>query len=188
MPKLDNQTILLALAVAIGLAVLLQTIILLAMFVTVRKVIDAVREEAENLRSAVMPVIDDTRDVLASSRDALANSMVFFANAQKFLADAQGLLNRVSPKIASTAGDVAAITRALQTQASEMQVTTAGVMERVRNQSDRIDDMVTNFLNTVDRAGGFVNEVVSAPVRQISGVLRSAKAIIESLRGSGVTR
>ena len=57
MLKLDNQTILLALAVAIGLAVLLQTIILLAMFVTMRKVIGAIREEAESLRAAVMPVL-----------------------------------------------------------------------------------------------------------------------------------
>jgi len=52
MPKLDNQTILLALAAAIVLAVLLQTIILLAMFVTMRKVVGAIREEAENLRAA----------------------------------------------------------------------------------------------------------------------------------------
>jgi len=43
-------------------------------------------------------------------------------------------------------------------------------------------------LDTVDRAGGFVNNVVSTPVRQISGVLRSAKAIVESLRGSRAAR
>lgn len=188
MPKLDNQTILLALAVAIGLAVLLQTIILLAMFVTMRKVIDAIREEAENLRSSVMPVIDDAQEVLANSRVALANSQMLFGSSQKLLADAQGFLARVSPKIESTAGDVAEITRVLQTQALEMQATTSEVMERVRVQSDRVDAMVTNFLDTVDRAGGFVTEVVGAPVRQISGVLRSAKAIIESLRGPRTAR
>ncbi|MFY9855652.1 MAG: hypothetical protein WAK26_17415 [Terracidiphilus sp.] len=188
MPKLDNQTILLALAIAIGLAVLLQTIILLAMFVTMRKVVSAVREEAESLRAAVMPVIYDSRDVLASSRDVLANSLVFFGNSQKFLTDAQGFFTRVSPKIESTASDAAEITRVLRTQAAEMQASTMEIMERVRKQSDRMDAMVSHFLDTVDRAGGYVTEVVSTPVRQISGVLRSVKAIVESLRGAGATR
>jgi hypothetical protein len=188
MLKLDNQTILLALAVAIGLAVLLQTIILLAMFITLRKVIAAIREEAVSLRTTVMPLIYDAQEILASSRIALAKSQELFANAQKFLADAQGLFARVSPKIESTAGGVAEITRVLQTQAAEMQASTTAIMGRVRMQSGRVDDMVTTFLDTVDRAGGFVTEVVSTPLRQISGVLRSAKAIIESLRGTGVTR
>jgi hypothetical protein len=188
MPKLDNQTILLALAVAIGLAVLLQTIILLAMFVTMRKVVGAIREEAESLRAAVMPVIFDVQEILASSRVSLAHSQELFVNSQKFLADAQGFLTRVSPKIESTAGDVAEITRVLRRQAIEMQYSTLEIMERVRMQSDRVDGMVSNFLDTVDRAGGFVTDVVSTPVRQISGVLRSAKAIIESLRGSGAAR
>lgn len=188
MPKLDNQTILLALAAAIGLAVLLQTIILLAMFVTMRKVIGAIRDEAANLRAAAMPVIYDAQETLASSRIALANSQELFANSQKFLTEAQGFLTRVSPKIESTAGNVSEITRELRTQATEMHASTLEIMEQVRKQSDRIDGMVSKFLDTVDRAGGFVTDVVSTPVRQISGILRSAKAIVESLRGTGVTR
>ncbi len=188
MPKLDNQTILLALAAAIGLAVLLQTIILLAMFVTMRKVIGAIRDEAANLRAAVMPVIYDTQEILASSRVALVNSQELFANSQKFLIEAQGFLTRVSPKIESTAGNVAEITGVLRTQATEMHASTLEIMEQVRKQSDRIDGMVSSFLDAVDRAGGYVTDVVSKPVRQISGILRAGKAIVESLRGTGVTR
>jgi hypothetical protein len=48
--------------------------------------------------------------------------------------------------------------------------------------------MFSNLLDTVDRAGGFVTEVVSKPVRQVSGVLRAAKAVVESLRGSAAAR
>ena len=68
MPKLDNETIRLAFAVVTGLAVLLQTIILLAISAAVRKVANSVREEAENLRTSVMPVIYDTRDLLANTQ------------------------------------------------------------------------------------------------------------------------
>jgi len=188
MLKLDNQTILLALAVAIGLAVLLQTIILLAMFVTMRKVISAIREEAESLRTLVMPVIYDAQEILASSRVSLAHSQELFANSQKLLINAQGFLTRVSPKIEATVGDVAEITRVLRRQSIEMQYSTLAIMERVRMQSDRVDGMVTNLLDTVDRAGGFVTDVVSRPMRQISSILAVAKAVIESLRGSGARR
>lgn len=188
MPKLDNQTILLAFAAVIALAVLLQTIFLLAIVFAMRKVAGSIREESENLRSAIMPIIFDTRDVLASTRDTLASTQVTLTNAQGFLVNAQGFLTRVSPKIEATAGDVAEFTRTLRTQASEMQASTQEIMERVRKQSDRVDGMISNFLDTVDYAGGFVVNVVSKPVRQISGVLRSAKAIVESLRGTRAAR
>ena len=128
MLKLDNQTILLALAVAIGLAVLLQTIILLAMFITMRKVISAIREEAESVRILVMPVIYDAQEILASSRVSLAHSQELFANSQKLLINAQGFLARVSPKIESTVGDVAEITRVLRRQSIEMQYSTLAIM------------------------------------------------------------
>jgi hypothetical protein len=42
--------------------------------------------------------------------------------------------------------------------------------------------MFTTVLDAVDRAGGFVAETVSRPIRQVSGMLSSIKAIIESLR------
>jgi hypothetical protein len=63
-----------------------------------------------------------------------------------------------------------------------MQTSATEILERVRRQSNRLDEMFTNLLNTVDRAGGFVVQSVSKPVQQVSSVLRSVKAIIESLR------
>ena len=57
MPKLDNETILLAFVAVTGLAVLLQALILLAILVSVRKAARSIKEELEDLRSAAMPVI-----------------------------------------------------------------------------------------------------------------------------------
>jgi hypothetical protein len=59
------------------------------------------------------------------------------------------------------------------------------IVERVRLQSNRVDNMVSGVLDTADRAGSYVNDVVTRPMRQISSILAAAKAIIESLRGSG---
>lgn len=182
MPKLDNQTILLALTVVIGLAVLLQAIILLAIFVTIRKAAGSVRQEVEKLHDSLMPVVFDTRDTLAGTRDTLASTRDTLATTQEFLANAQGFLTRVSPRVEATANDLAEITHGLRTQTAQMQSSAMEILERLRKQSDRVDHMITSLLDTVDRAGGYVANVVSKPVRQISSILGIVKAVVESLR------
>jgi uncharacterized protein YoxC len=174
-PKLDHQTILLAFAVVTGLAMLLQTIMLLAISIAMRKTANSVRKEAENLRSSIMPVIFDTRDLLA-------NTQAILSSTQDFLANAQGLLTRVTPKIEAATADLAEISHGLRTQTAEVQSVAMEIVDRVRKQSNRVDDMCSSLLDNVDRAGGFVAQIVSAPVRQVSSLLGSFKAIIESLR------
>ena len=180
MLKLDHQTLLLAFVVVTGLAVSLQAIILLLIFVAVRKAAGSIRDEAENLRASIMPVIFDTRDLLANTQGALADS-------QALLANAQGFVTRVTPMIESATADIVEITHRLREQTAEMQSSALEIMDRVRRQSIRADEMVSRLLDTLDYAGGFVAEAVSKPVRQVSGILRSVKAIVESLR-TPVTR
>jgi methyl-accepting chemotaxis protein len=181
-PKLDNETILLAFAVVTGLAVLLQAIFLLAITVAVRKAANSIREEAENLRTSIMPVIYDTRDLLANTQTGLASAQTSLASAQEFLVNVLGLYTRVAPKVEAATTDLVQITQGLRQQTAEMQASATEILERVRRQSNRLDEMFTNLLNTADRAGGFVVESVSRPVQQVSSMLRSVKAIIETLR------
>ena len=154
MPHLDNETLLLAFVAVTGLAVLLQALILLAIFLTVRKAASSVREQAEDMRSAVMPIVYNTRE----------------------------LMTRLAPKIEGTVDDLADIARGLKAQSAEMQSTVDEITGVMRRQTNRIDDKVTNVLNGVDKIGSFVAEVVSRPVRQVSGLLASIKAIVEALR------
>ncbi len=156
MPKLDNETILLAFVAVTGLAVLLQAFILLAILVSVRKAARAVKEELEDLRSAAMPFIYNSRD----------------------------LFSRLAPKIEETVGDLSEIAHGLRLQTEEMQTSATEIIEKVRRQTSRLDSMVTSVLDAVDRAGGFVAEAVSKPVRQLSGLVASIKAILESLRST----
>jgi methyl-accepting chemotaxis protein len=172
---MDIQTIMLAFAVVTGLAVLLQTVFLLAILVSMRKTSKTILSEVESLRSAIMPVVLDSRDLIASSRETLAG-------AQEFVTSAQGFLARVSPKIEAATSDLAEITHGLRTQTMQMQSSAQEIVGRLQKQSERVDYMITGFLDTVDRAGGFVSNVVSKPVQQISNILRAVKAIVESLR------
>jgi methyl-accepting chemotaxis protein len=112
----------------------------------------------------------------------LANTQGILANAQEFLGNAQTVLTRVTPRIESATTDVVEITRRLREQTAEMQISAQEILEKVRRQSNRMDEMFSALLDTLDHAGGFVAEAVSKPVRQVSSILRSAKAIIESLR------
>jgi uncharacterized protein YoxC len=181
MPKLDNETILLAFVAVTGLAVLLQAIILLAIFVTMRKAVAYFREETENLRSSIMPVIFDTRDLLANTQGTLTNL-------QEFLTNVQGFFNRVTPKVESVADDVMQITQTVRVQTAEMQTSAVEMMAKVRRQSERVDGMISGALDSADRAGSFVAEAVGRPVQQVLRVLRSAKAIVESLRAHRTMR
>ncbi|MGA3263521.1 MAG: hypothetical protein ABSC47_05690 [Terracidiphilus sp.] len=156
MHNLDNQTILLAIVAVTALAVLLQAIVLLAIFLTVRKAARSLEEEVEDLRSAAMPIIYNTRD----------------------------LLTRMTPQVESTVADVAAVAHGLREQTAHVEATAKVILERVRRQSSRVDTMLSSVLDAVDRAGGFLTDAVSKPARQLAGLLASLKAVIESLRSS----
>jgi len=157
MPNLDNNTILLAIVGVTAVAIVFQTIILFAVFIAVRKAARGVKEEAEDLRSAMMPIIYNSRDLYA----------------------------RVAPKIESTVEDLAEIAHGLRVQTAAVESSATEIMERLHRQTNRLDVMFTTVLDAVDRAGGFVAETVSRPVRQVSGLLSSIRAIIESLRTPG---
>ncbi|MGA2166717.1 MAG: hypothetical protein ABSG62_00805 [Terracidiphilus sp.] len=159
MPNLDHETIELAFIVVTGLAVLVQTIILFAIYRGVSKATQSLKEEAEDLRSSVMPIVDNTRELLVR-------------------------LGRMGPKVEETVNDLAALAHGLRAQAAAVESSAKEILERVDSQSDRVDAMVSSALDAVDRAGVFVIEAASKPVRQVSGLLAAAKAIIESLRSS----
>ncbi|MGD0547766.1 MAG: hypothetical protein ABR991_08040 [Terracidiphilus sp.] len=175
LPKLDHETILLAFAVVTGLALLFQTFLLVLITVSVSKAARSLKREAESLRTSVMPVIYDTRDMMA-------NTQVILVSMQDFISGAQGVLARLSPKIESVSGDLAVITQGLRIQTAEMQLTAMEILERVRKQGNRLDEMCTSLLDSMDRAGGYVAQAVGAPVRQVSRMLNTVKAVVESLR------
>lgn len=156
MPHLDNQTIQLALVAAVALAMVIQAIVLLAALAALRKLAKSIREEMSEMRSSVMPVIENTRNLLA----------------------------RVAPKIEQTTSDVAVLTRALRNQVADVQAAADDIIGRAQRQASRVDSMMSSVLDAVDRAGSFMADTVTKPMRQLNAFLASAKAVIESLRST----
>ena len=154
MSSADSQTILLVIAAVVALALLAQAVVLLAIFIGTRKAISAAQSQLEDLRASLLPLTKDARE--------------FFV--------------RVTPTVEQTCSDVAALTHVARTQTSELQSAAAEFIGRARSQVNRVDAMITHVMDGADRAGEFMSEAVNKPMRQVSGILASIKAVVETLR------
>jgi uncharacterized protein YoxC len=163
MPNVDHETIELVCIGVGALALLIQALVMLAVLFGVRKAAKSIKEQIEDLRSTVMPIVETSRELADSTKQ---------------------LVVRLTPKIEQTVTDIAELARCLREQASEVEVAAEEILNRVRKQTGRIDAMFTGTMDAVDKASTFVAETVSKPIRQLSGLLAGIKAIVESLRAS----
>jgi methyl-accepting chemotaxis protein len=150
----DPQNLQIVVAAVVGGTLFLQIILLFVLLVFVRKAAVAVREDINEIRDSVTPLLSQTRE----------------------------FLTRVEPKIATATDDLAAITHALRQQTASVQSTVTEISERARHQAGRIDFMMTSMLDKAERAGAIVNDTVTKPLRQLTGVLAWLRAVVESLR------
>jgi len=153
MHNFDNQTIELALFALIALAMVVQAFVLLAAFLAMRKAARSVNDKIEEVRSSVMPLIETSRN----------------------------LFTKLAPKIESATDDVAAIAHSVRTQSAEIQAAASDIMSKAQAQAGRLDAMITNVFDAMDRAGGFVADCINKPMRQLSALLAATKAALESL-------
>lgn len=168
------NTELLLILVGVTFAVLLQALVLLALFLTVRKAVQAANEQAEDYRAKLSPLIDTGSQLINTANELVAS--------------AQKLIKTVQPHVESTVTELATMARDVHAEATRLQQSVDEVAARARNQADRVDGMVTSFLNGLDHFGHFLNEAVRAPVRQVNGVVAAAKAVIDTLRSPAPPR
>lgn len=152
--SIHNDTLLLVFVAITGLAVLLQAMVLLAIFLALRKTAAKMQQQMEDLRNSVMPVVTST----------------------------QKLLTTVGPKVEAVAKDLAEISGRLRVQSLEMQVTTSEFFAHLQKQSSRMDAMMTGILDTLDRAGGVLTDAINIPIRRVSAIAAFAKAALGALR------
>jgi hypothetical protein len=163
MQNFDHQTLELVVLVLVAVAMLVQALVLLAAFLAMRKAAQSMNEKIEAFRASVTPIIESATPIFVTSRD---------------------LITKLAPKIESASEDLVSITHTIRVQAADLQVATNEMVERARGQANRIDSTLTSFFDAMDRAGSFVADCVSKPMRQLGAVIASAKAVIESLRAS----
>jgi uncharacterized protein YoxC len=151
---MNNETTLLVIFVGItGFALVVQAIVMLVAFLTMRKTIVSLQTDVQELRTTAMPILARTRETL----------------------------EKVAPKIESIATDVADLARTLKEQSVEFQAVAAEILERVHRQTSRVDNMFTGMVDGVEQASNMVVDTVVKPVRRIAAMLAGAKAFFTVL-------
>ena len=152
--SIDHDTLLLVFVAITGLAVLLQAVVLFAIFLALRKTAAMLQQQIDELKSSVLPVVTST----------------------------QNLLTSVGPRIEAVAKDVAEISARLREQTAAVQITANDFIAQLQKQSGRVDAMMTGILDVLDRASAVITDTINIPIRQISAIAAFAKAAIGAFR------
>jgi methyl-accepting chemotaxis protein len=147
---MNNETLLVIFVGLTGFALLVQAIVMLAAFLTMRKTVISLQADVHEIRESAMPIIEKSRDTL----------------------------DRLAPKIESVSNDVSDVVRTLREQTQQFQLVAGDVLDRVHRQTSRVDNMFTGVVDGVEHASNVVVDSVARPARQVSAFLAGAKAFL----------
>lgn len=163
----DTNTLLLVVCVIVGISALLQIGFLIGFAIMGTRALKMAKEYGDEARSLAVPALQHARELLEASKSLLA---------------------RLEPRLDAAATDLAEITKVAREETQKLQTSADEITERIRKQAERMDTMTTTALNSVDRVSHFLEAAVNTPVRQVTGVLAAAKAIVDSLRTPSSSR
>jgi len=161
MPMAQNtETILIVFVALTGVSVLLQACILVGILISLRKTSKSMLEATADLKATVVPMVHSTRE----------------------------LVERVTPQIVTVSVGLAELTERVKRETTGIDFSVKEIMERVTAQVHRLDSMLTASLNAVEKATGAVETAVSAPVRQVNGILAAIRAVVGTYRSESPKR
>lgn len=137
------------------IAIVIQMAILLAMFLQMRMAIENFTRLANDLHARLDPILLRINRILEDSEDRIATVM----------------------------GDAAEISRIARGQAQKIDRVFTEVVERLRVQVIRTDQILTGVLEVVEDAGTKVRNTVWAPIHQASALLKGLKVGLDFIRG-----
>lgn len=152
--SVDVQNAMFAFIAVAALALLMQTVGAIAVLLIARKAAKNLRDEMEHYHSTLTPILERARDVVQT----------------------------VAPKVEAAAEELAVITTKLREQTADIQTAANDIIARTQQQAGRVDHMLTAIFDRLERAGSFVSDVVAKPMRQLSGVVASVRAVMDTLR------
>ena len=133
-----------------SVAVVLQMLILAAIFLTMRKVAAQVTTVSNEIRAEAMPLLE---------------------SGKKLEADVRRLLETSAPKVELVLDNTAAITTTAHGAIDRIEVTLNDLLDRARLQVIRADDMVTRAMDQVEETTEKVAHSVTSPIKHASGVV-----------------
>jgi hypothetical protein len=167
------ETLMIVCIVVTALAVLIQMVVLVALYGGIRK---------------------------SSSRmETLAHVLAQLeAQALPALETVQSMLQEYRPKIETVLNNAAETSTIVKEEVVRLDTQVVEVSERLRLQAIRVDELVSHTLDRIENATALVHQSVVSPVRQASGVLQGVTTGLATLfhkgpyarakRGAGVPK
>ena len=153
-----NDQLTLFVAVTAG-AFVLQVIILIVMLVALLKIrtrmealADKVEDTTSVVQSRVLPLLD---------------------NAKTIQQDIKNFLDGARPKVETLLDNASNISTTARGSAERINATVNDVVDRVRLQVIRGDEMLTRTMDRVEETSEKVQHTVMSPVRQVSGIVQA---------------
>lgn len=101
---------------------------------------------------------------------------------------AQGILSEVKPRISEITTNLGEAAATIRSQVAHAAEATGEVVERVRMQAARLDDLVHSTAEKVEQTTDFLQNSVITPVRRVHAILQAVNAGIGFLRRSRASK
>lgn len=141
--------------VELGVALVLQIGILIAILVTVKKSSARMQALAEEVQRRALPTLDA----------------------------AQSLIQTAKPKLEELISNAAASSATIKSQLDRLDLTLNDVIDRTRLHVIRADELVTRTMDRVEETTDLVHHTVISPVRQVAGIVQALSAGLGTLLG-----
>jgi uncharacterized protein YoxC len=151
---MDAQVVTLVFTIVTGVGVLLQALVLFAIFLGLRETQKKIQGLTEKIEDTLLPVIGQSR----------------------------GILEDISPKLKTITSNLVEASGTLRAQTEQVKNVVEDISTRTRQQTARVDGIVTGALNSINQANSAVERGIAGPLRQVSSVLNGLRAGIDTLK------
>jgi methyl-accepting chemotaxis protein len=142
-----------------SVAVVLQMLILLGIYIAVRKLsvrmealADRVEDTASTLQVRVLPVIDNVKSIQQ---------------------DVKAFMETARPKVDLVLDNLSYISTTARGSVERIDTTVNDAVDRMRLQVIRGDEMLTRTMDRIEETSEKVQHTVMSPVRQVSGIVQA---------------
>ena len=140
--------------VVTALAVVLQAVVLVALFIQMRRTASLVERTVAVLNTKLTPLISRV----------------------------QILVDDISPRISGIVADASEITRMARGEAQKVDRILSEALERLRMQLIHVDHILTGAMEAVEEAGSHLRQAVWGPVVKATALIRGVQAGIDFFR------
>ncbi len=141
-------------------AVVLQALVLVLMYLGIRKSRGRMEAIAAEVKSKTLPALET----------------------------AQSIMTEMRPKLQLISDNLSEATVLMRAQVERIDATVNDIVDRGRLQVIRADELLTRTLDRVEKTSDMVHTTVVSPIRQVSGIMRGVTAGVEYLLGNRYRR